>query len=205
VTNDSTGPCNEFFWTDLYVYTDTVGPPLPNQSGVAWQGLGSLGPSTSTTITFTHSFVISGTHYLYAQADSFQFVSETDELNNVSSPVTVAVTCVGIPPTPTPTATQDATSGSISGTVWAFIGGQLVVPTDRVYMSLYNASSQVIDQTLTDTVGRYTFSHVPAGTGYTVQGTLDMPGTLYVGAESGIQVLPSQQTANVDIILYPLY
>ncbi|HUW94704.1 MAG TPA: malectin domain-containing carbohydrate-binding protein, partial [Anaerolineae bacterium] len=203
VTNASTGPCNEFFWTDLYVYTDTVGPPPPNSAGVAWQGLGSLGPNTSTTITFTHSFTISGTHYLYAQADSFQFVSEAEENNNVGGPVTVTVACEGTPPTPTPTPTPDPACGSISGTVWAFIGGQLVVPTDRVYMSLYNPSGQLIDQTLTDLAGRYTFDCVPADSGYSVRGTLDIGDTLYWGTETGIQVLPTQETANVDVILYP--
>ncbi len=203
VTNASTGPCNEFFWTDLYVYTDTVGPPLPNEAGVDWQGLGSLGPDTSTTITFTHSFAISGTHYLYAQADSFQFVSESDESNNVGGPLTVTVACEGTPPTPTPTPTPDPECGGISGTVWAFIGGQLVVPTDRVYMAL-TEGGQLIDTTLTDLEGRYLFECVPVGSNYTVRGTLEIDGTLYLGTETGIPVSPSQVTGNVDIILYPL-
>jgi len=204
VTNASTGPCNEFFWTDLYVYTDTVGPPPPNKAGVAWQGLGSLGPDTSTTITFTHSFAISGTHYLYAQADSFQFVSESDESNNVGGPLTVTVACEGTPPTPTPTPTPDPACGAISGTVWAFIEDQVDVPTDRVYMAL-TESGQLIDTTLTDLEGRYLFGCVPAGSSYTVRGTLeDIDGILYLGTESGIPVSPGQETGNVDIILYPL-
>jgi len=203
VSNVSTGPCNEFFWTDLYVYTDTARTPLHNEGGVAWYALSSLGPSSSTTVTFTHTFTISGTQYLYTQADSFQFVNELDEENNVSEPLTVTVYYSGPAPTPTHTATPDPNCGDISGTVWAFIGGQLVVPTDRVHMSLTYDGSPV-GTTETDLEGRYRFDCVPAVPGYTVRGTLDIGGTPYVGTESGIQVSAGQETSNVDIILYPL-
>lgn len=204
VSNVSTGPCNEFFWTDLYAYTDTERTPLPNEGGVAWYGLSSLGPNSSTTLTFTHTFTISGTEYLYTQADSFQFVDEVDEDNNVSQSLTVSVWYDGPTPVPTATPTRDQTTcGDISGTVWAFIGGQLVVPTDRVHMSLTHNGSPV-GATETDLEGRYRFECVPEGTDYTVSGTLDIDGTPYRGIETGIEVVRLQETSNVDIILYPL-
>jgi hypothetical protein len=141
---------------------------------------------------------------LYSQTDSFQFVSEADETNNVGGPVTVTVYYAGDTPTPTPTSTPDPACGSISGTVWAFIGGQLVVPSDRVHMSL-TESGQLIDTTLTEMDGRYLFDCVSAGDSYTVRGTLEIDGTLYLGTETGIQVLSGQETGNVDIILYPVF
>ncbi|TKJ31106.1 MAG: hypothetical protein CEE40_02295 [Chloroflexi bacterium B3_Chlor] len=204
VFNDSTGPIeNQWFWTDLYVYSDPVQTPRPNEAGVEYEGLGNLGPLASTTLTFTHSFTISGTHYLYAQADSFQFVQESNENNNVSEPLTVTVYYAGFTPTPTYTATPDPSCGDISGTVWAFIGGQLVVPTERVDVTLYRGT--LIGATETDTDGRYRFDCVPARTGYKVSGTLEASdGTLYRGSEIGIEVLFGQETSNVDIILYPL-
>ncbi len=204
VLNDSSGPCNEFFWTDLYVYTDTVGPPPPSRSGVAWQGLNSLGPHISTTLTFNHTFTTDGTHYLYSQADSFQFVNESDETNNVSQPLAVTVQYTGPTPTATFTPTPDPNCGAISGSVWAFIGGQLVVPSERVDMSL-TQQGQLVDTAVTDPQGGYLFQCVSAGSGYTVAGVVEIGGILYVGSEGGIQVDPSQETMNIDVILYPLY
>jgi hypothetical protein len=204
VFNDSTGPCNEFFWTDLYVYTDPVQTPRPNEGGVDYGGLGSLDPNSGTTLTFTHSFTIAGWHYLYTQADSFQLVDELDENNNVSEPLTVWVWYDGPTPVPTAIPTRDPTTcGDISGTVWAFIGGQLVVPTDRVYMSLSDAGGPVATAE-TDLDGRYFFECVPEATGYTVSGTLEIDSTLYRGSETGIEVVRLEETSNVDIILYPL-
>lgn len=202
VLNDSTGPCNEFFWTDLYIYTDTVGP-APGEKGVAWKGIGSLGPNSSAGVQFSHMFTISDTYYLYAQADSFGFVDESDEGNNVYGPVTVTVGLSGNPtPTPTVTPTEDPTCGSISGTVWAFIGGELVVPSERVNMAL-SKGGNLIDSGLSETDGSYLFECVSAGTGYAVNGLVEIDGLFYQGYVVGIQVLQNQETSPVDIILYP--
>ncbi len=206
VFNDSTGPCSQFFWTDLYVYTDTLDYPQAGDPGVAWQGLGGLDPYMETTLTFDHTFYVSGTHYLYTQADSFQVVAEEDETNNVSQPLTITVRYVD--DTPTPTSTPEIIcdpESKISGTVWAFIGGQLVVPEDRAIVSLYDQNATLIgDPVITDAEGGYVFECVPEGTGYTVMGLVEIGGVVYVGSESGIEVVTGQETQYVDIILYPV-
>jgi len=207
VTNLSTGPCNQFFWTDLYVYTDTVSSPAPNESGDDWQGLNSLGPNSSKVITFTHSFQISGTHHLYAQADSFQFVSEISETNNIGGPLAVEVQCQGEAPTPTPTPTPHPDCGNVSGTVWAFIGGQLVVPSERVQVEIYQPGDLPVATALTNDLGQYAFVCVPPtdpGEYYTVLGTVDIDGVVYIGQESGIELPPGGEITNLDVILYPL-
>lgn len=202
VFNDSTGPCNEFFWTDLYVYTDPLDSPAPSQPGVAWHGLTSLGPNTAAPLTFLHTFTISGTHYLYTQADSYEFVNESDEDNNVSQPLTVTVEYVGTPaPTPTETATP-TNAGSISGSVWAFIDGQLVVPSEKVDMSLWQGGSMMAT-TETDLLGGYLFDSVQQGTDYTVLGWVEIDFVLYSGSVTGVDVVENQETSNVDVILYP--
>lgn len=204
VANLSTGPCNQFFWTDLYV-SDT--PPEPNQSGVAWQGLNGLGPLASKVITFTHSFSISGTHHLYAQADSFQFVSEISETNNIGGPLSVEVQCQGEAPTPTPTPTPHPDCGDVSGTVWAFIGGQLVVPSERVQVEIYQPGDLPVGTALTNELGQYSIVCVPPtepGEYYTVLGTVDIDDVLYIGQESGIELPPGGEITNLDVILYPL-
>jgi hypothetical protein len=202
VLNDSTGPCNEFFWTDLYVYTDTIGP-APGEKGVDWKGISSLGANSSAGLQFTHMFTISDTYYLYAQADSFGFVDESNEANNVYGPVTVTVELSGDPtPTPTATPTEDPDCGSISGTVWAMIGGQLVVPSERVNMSLWK-SDELIASGLSETDGSYTFECVPAGSDYQVQGLVEIDEILYWGYRVGILVNPGLETSPVDITLFP--
>jgi hypothetical protein len=209
ISNLSTGPCNQFFWTDLYVRADSTPPEPRDNDGVDWHGLNSLGPEASQTITFTHSFAISDTYYLYTQADSFQFVSETDENNNVGGPLVVDVACEGEPPTPTPTPIPDPHCGDVSGTVWAFIGGQLVVPSDRVEVELLPGEGGLpIAAVLTDDQGRYLFDCVPPtapGSSYTVYGIVDIDGVPYFGQETGVEVPEDAQVSNVDIILYPSF
>ncbi|MGB3905474.1 MAG: CARDB domain-containing protein, partial [Anaerolineae bacterium] len=176
----------------------------PNEAGVEYEGLGNLGPLASTTLTFTHSFTISGTHYLYAQADSFQFIQESNENNNVSEPLTVTVYYAGATPTPTHTATPVPNCGHVSGAVSAWINQQEVLPTDRVYLTLYLGSTWIGD-TETDDAGLYRFECVPAGLPYTVRGIMEaLDGTLYLGTETGFEVVENQETSNVNIILYPL-
>jgi hypothetical protein len=203
VLNDSTGPCNEFFWTDLYVYTETVTIDVGDK-GVDWIGISSLGANSSMGLQFSHKFTISDTYYLYAQTDSFGFVGEAPpdgESNNVYGPVIVPV--VWGSPTPTPTDTPVVVDpGSISGTVWAFIGGELVVPSERVNMSL-SKDGHLIQSGLSETDGSYTFLNVSADTGYTVTGRVEIDEDVYQGIVVGIEVLPGEETSPVDIILYP--
>ena len=205
VFNDSTGPCNEFFWTDLYVYTDTMSYPSPGEYGEDWSGVSSLGPYSSAELTLSHMFTVSDTYYVYAQADTLGFVSEAPpdgELNNVSEPLTVTVVWGADTPTPTATPTADPDCGSISGTVWALIGGQLVVPTERVNMALWQGET-LLQSGQSETDGSYTFACVSAGTGYMVDGLVEIDDVLYKGYQAGVQVFANQSTSPVDIIVSP--
>jgi hypothetical protein len=203
VYNDSTGGCIEFFWTDLYVYTDTVGPPLPSQGGVAWKGLNSLGANISTTLTFTHTFTTDGTHYLYTQADSFEFVSELDENNNVSQPLAVTVYYAGPTPIPTSTPTPDPNCGHMSGAVLIFIGGELAVPSERIDMFLYKGE-ELVATTGTYDEGLYRFECVPPYDDYTVWGMIEIENVLYMGLATGVEVVGGEETENINLILYPV-
>jgi hypothetical protein len=204
VWNDSTGPCNSTFWTDLYVYTDTLRVPLPREDGVRYQALSYLGANSTRDIPFSYMFTISDTYYIYTRADTYENVSEISEDNNVSQPLTVTVVWGGPTPTPTATATPDEECGSIGGTVWVFIGGQLVVPTERVNMELFKTGQEgLLASTLSDEYGNYFFDCVSAGTGYLVDGLVIIDSIPYVGYQAGIQVLANQETSPVDIILFP--
>jgi hypothetical protein len=206
VLNDSTGPCNNTFWVDLYSYTEEDERPEFREDGVRYQALSYLGPNSNKAIQFSYTFAMTGTYYLYTQADTYQNVNELHEDNNVSQPLSVTVQVNPSPPEATPTATTDPNCGSIGGTVWAFIGGQLVVPTDRVSMSAWKKTDGIdhlVATTLSDEEGTYFFDCVSAGTGYLVDGLVIIDGIPYVGYQSGIQVLENQETSPVDIILFP--
>jgi hypothetical protein len=203
VKNNSTGPCSQFFWTDLYVYTDTLSYPAVLEKGVQWKGISSLGANASTGLEFKHTFTVSATYYLYGQTDSFGFVGEAPpngELNNVYGPLTVSVTYSGPTPIPTATPTEDPDCGSISGTVWAVIQEVLVVPSERVYLELWQ-SGVLRQSTLSETDGAYVFGCVPAGSGYTVYGFVEIDSLLYTGYTTGIQVLPGLPTSPIEVIL----
>jgi len=200
VLNDSTGPCNNTFWTDLYVRTEPT-PPAPRDDGVRYQALTYLGPNSSKAIEFKYTFAMTYTYYLYTQADTYQNVNELHEDNNVSQPLSVTVHVNPNPPTATPTATPAEHVGSIGGTVWVFIGGQLVVPTERVNMSL--DKDGVVATTVSEDDGSYHFSDVPVDTDYLVYGYVMIDDILYYGYQSAIQVKEGQETSPVDIILFP--
>jgi hypothetical protein len=203
VWNDSTGPCNNTFWTDLYVYTDPDQVPNPPEDGIAYQALSYLGPNEYRDITFGYTFPMSDTYYLYAKADTYENVSEAPpdwrETNNLTGPITVPVELEGTPiPTTEATATPE-NCGQIGGTVWVFIGGQLVVPTERVSMSVVEAPAT----TESELDGSYYFGCIAAGTGYTVDGLVIIDGVPYLGYQMGIQVVAGLETSPVDIILFP--
>jgi|GEM_PF-2707725 len=201
VFNDSTGPCNNTFWTDLYVRTEPT-PPAFREDGARYQALTYMAPDSDTDLTFYYTFTMPITYYIYTQADTYENVTEENEGNNVGGPLVVPVEMNPNPPTATPTATPAEHVGGISGTVWVFIGGQLVVPSERVNLSLWQGTARVAT-TESDEFGNYSFVDVPVGTGYLVDGLVIIDGVPYIGYQSGIQVFEGQVTSPVDIILYP--
>ena len=86
------------------------------------------------------------------------------------------------------------------------VGGQLVVPTERVSLSLWK-NDQMVATTESELDGLYPAELLPwcvsPGTEYTVNALVMIDGVLYFGYQTGIQVLPGQETDPVDIILFP--
>ena len=212
VFNDSTGPCNNTFWTDVYLRTEPT-PPAFRDDGFDYQALSYLGPNSTKDMQFAHTFPVTGTYYLYALADTYENVTEISETNNVRGPVQVIVDPNPSPPAPTPTATpgpdcesDPPAGGSVAGTVWVFIGEQLVVPTERVSLELWK-DGLMVATTESGLDGRYPVEDLPwcvsAGTGYTVYGLVIIDGVIYSGLQTGIQVVLGQVTSNVDLILLP--
>jgi len=84
---ESVYPTNNFF---LDMYVDTV--PQPDVSGnISW-GIQGIWLNVGETVTFAEIYTFDKpAHELYAQVDTENNVTETDETNNVSDPYTIQV------------------------------------------------------------------------------------------------------------------
>nr|HID14178.1 hypothetical protein [Anaerolineae bacterium] len=169
VANIGTKPVNNLFWVDLY-----SAEPTPQTAGIAWAAVSSLdaGASVPLTITFRSGFATTGTYQIWALADSWNQVAETNEEDNVGGPVTVTVSEEGTPPPTSPTG-----SGSIAGETWVSLTG-IPVPHGRTNVWCVDEWGNVVASTVSDDEARYELSNLPVGT-YTVIGETWIDGVRY--------------------------
>jgi len=72
-------------------YADPATPPLTNTPGTGYWLQAGLAPGAAADFTATHTFTVTGNHALWAQVDRTEVVTESDEANNLTGPVTVTV------------------------------------------------------------------------------------------------------------------
>jgi len=193
VANIGARPVNNLFWVDIY---DTE--PTPQTTGIAWAAVSSLGAGDSTTfaITLQSGFATTGTHQVWAFADSWDQVGELDEGDNDYGPITVDVSEEGtLPPTPPVTTTV----GSIAGETWVSLTG-IPVPHGRANVQCVDEAGDEVASTASDDEGRYEFSDLPAGI-YTVIGETWIDGVRYVGTVAGVAVV-EDETSVAILIMY---
>jgi len=191
VKNQGTRPINNLFWTDLY-----ASQPGPQATGIAWAAVSGLGVGDSTTLTVTvqNGFEMTGTYTIWASADSWDQVSETDETNNDGGPIAVEITQEGEPPPPPPTGW-----GTIAGETWVSMTG-FPVPHRRTDVRCLDGEGQVVASTTSDDTAKYALSDLPAGT-YTVIGETWIDGVRYSRTLDGV-VVNDNETTVLLIILY---
>lgn len=83
VKNQGTAPASDF---SVVIYKDSATAPLANQTGDAYCGYAGLSENSTVTCTKTVSYASVGNYKMWAQVDSGQDVSESDELNNIFGP-----------------------------------------------------------------------------------------------------------------------
>jgi uncharacterized repeat protein (TIGR01451 family) len=191
VENQGTRPINNLFWVDLY-----ASQPSPQATGIAWTAVSGLGIGDNTTLTVTvqSGFEVTGTYAIWASADSWDQVDETDETNNDDGPIAVEITQEGEPPLPPP-----AGSGTIAGETWVSITG-FPVPHGRTDVRCLDEQGQIVASTTSDDTAKYTLSDLPAGT-YTVIGETWIDGVRYSRTLDGV-VVNDNETTVLLIILY---
>ncbi|MBI5478540.1 MAG: hypothetical protein HY906_06795 [Deltaproteobacteria bacterium] len=97
------------FYVD--VYYDEIQAPPPWQFGDDFQPVAGLQPLQCRDLTFTRSATPNGTYQSWAQVDADNFVTESNEGNNVAGPIEVEVT-----PSPQPDLVIAGFSANVAGT-----------------------------------------------------------------------------------------
>ena len=191
VKNTGRRPVNNLFWVDLY-----ASQPTTQVAGIAWAAVSGLGVGDSITVTvpIQSGFETTGTHPIWAFADSRSQVVETDEGDNQDGPITVDISEEGVPPEPPITGT-----GTIVGETWVSMTG-IPVPHGRVNVRCLDGAGDTVASTTSDDVGRYVLPNLPTGT-YTLIGETWIDGVRYSRILDGVAVNEPLTTVSL-IILY---
>ena len=193
VENIGTAPINSLFWIDLYATE-----PTSHTSGLAWGALSGLGVGETSTLTIRlqEGFPTTGTHQLWALADSWGQVAEQLEVNNSVGPLDVEVSQEGAPPAPPASGTA-----TIAGESWVSLAG-FPVPHARARVWCVNEEDpeQDVASTTSDDEAQYSLSDLPPGT-YTVLADTWIDGIRYSGSVSGV-VVDNDETAAAIVIMY---
>jgi hypothetical protein len=194
VRNIGNQPVNSMFWVDLYADSS---PPFSGTQPIGWSAVSGLAVSGTITLTInTSGFAVTGTHPVYAWADSWNQIAETRETDNITGPITVSVGAVG--PTPTPSPTPAPTAGVISGKTYLVRGGTMT-PISRATVEVWQGGT-LIASTLSGANGAYLLFNIPEGT-YNVVGWIIVDGQYYSGQETNVVVIGGQITP-VNLYLY---
>jgi len=172
VSNTGDIPVNNLFFIDLFIdpstpiISTTYSIPVDQSSGYA--ALSSLAGRTSEVLTITTQYGFDNEpdpHQVYAMVDSISSISEDDETNNISAPLTVTGVITAVIPTATPT--PESGGNKIHGVTWR-IAPTGLTPILRAQMLLFDSDNNLIDETTSSqTSGYYAFNNMPSGD-YTV-------------------------------------
>jgi hypothetical protein len=191
IENNGTRPVNNLFWVDLYDET-----PISGTSGIAWGAVSGLGVNESIplTITFESGFEVTGTHQIWALADSQDQVGELDETDNAWGPATITVTQEGTAPTP-----PESGTGTIEGETWVSLAGY-PVPQGRAEVWCVDQDGNEYGSVLSADDATYALNDLPAGT-YTVMAETWIDGERYFGSVSDVAIEDGGAAAAV-VVMY---
>jgi hypothetical protein len=185
------------------LFADTAPDPLtfPSVDYVAVNGL-PAGASISFTMWVEAGFPVTGTHTLIALADTWSQISEADEDNNPSDPLSITLDVAG--PVPTPTPTPSVTPGAL-GTIQGvtYLEG---VPQSLVDVYVYDSYGRLIwsgkSQTIPGSppISGYYEADLPPGD-YTVTAQMRMADVLYHGQNVVTDLKSGEIQNTIDINL----
>jgi hypothetical protein len=205
VRNIGAAATKSLFWVDLYL-DPTAEPPTPSdlasETSAAWAAAGLLlaNETISLTLPYPQGLATLGAHSVYAMADSWDQVSEFDELDNVSEPLSVTVEMEGtVPPMPTPTPTPGGIgTGGISGSTWLHFNSTFILQ-GRVNVYVYEGA-ELVAETLSDPRGEFSIESLPVGV-YTVVGEMYIGDVLYSDMVLQVEVIDGWSTDFITLVL----
>ena len=126
IKNQGNADITSSFYLDFYI--DTAPGSCPSD-GIHWWSVSSLAAGSTQDLTYDYEgFTSAGTHNVYAFADSYCSITESNESNNTLGPIAIAVT--NPIPTLTTLSPSSATAGGIAFTLTVngtnFINGSVV-------------------------------------------------------------------------------
>jgi hypothetical protein len=199
IANTGATTATHVFWTDLYLDpAEPISPTNPSlPSGRDYTAIGPLGAgeSTSALLLLPGGVSAPGVYTASVMADTWHQVSESDEVDNLSGPITVSIVARQVMPgmTPTPTPLPGG-FGSVSGSTWLYYEGDLA-PQGRVLVSVYTGDGYLVAQGLSDRSGQYLLENVP-------KGTFNMFAELYVDGEFYLDILTNVEVDNNKLTPY---
>jgi hypothetical protein len=205
VANQGVADVSSLFWVDLYLDPD-LDRPLNEQASVDYVAINGL--AADSMIYFTmyvpgENLQITGTHSVVAVADTWEQISESDETNNLSAPLTFTITVQNPVPTPTPTPeTPPGDPGGIEGRTYIYIEDQLQ-SLSGVGIYVYDPEGRLMGSGFSDASGLYQITDLPAGD-YTVVGIVRMGDVLYQD-QIMVTVWEGATTQGADLVLEPTY
>ena len=213
ISNTGDIDVDNLFFIDIYFdppQSQIKATGIDTAYSAGYTALSGLAARSSRTITITSPTGFRGSdpnpRSVYGMVDSVLQVQEADETNNLSGPISVAVT-PGATPTPSPT--PDSSTLEIGGAVWALISQWVPQGRANVYLVYVdpNASTKtVVAQTASDLRnGGYLFSNVAPLTNandyYEVTACLTLDGSDRVGTRTNL--VPTYRSAIVYIVNDP--
>jgi hypothetical protein len=195
ISNDGDLDIDRQFFVDVYIDPAVVmSQTIPLTQSYGYAAVSNLAGNTSRVITITSSIGFPNpprtTHSVYGMVDSVQQIPEIQEENNISTPLPIANTTPGIPPTAT------ATPGGnqiISGGAFIFQEG-IRAQYRALIKVIDDSTSQTIATTLSNAIGFYQFDGIPAPTStYSVSACVNIDGNDWYGVALGV-IPPSTST-----------
>lgn len=203
IKNIGTADVTRLFWVDLFADVANPNPAVnPSLDYVAVNGI-PINTSISFNMVVPYGFATLGNHTVVVMVDTWNQIAESNENDNLSTPLDILVEQANPQPTPTPTVALPPNPGGISG-----VTRINSLPQGNVVVYVYDSGGRLVWSGISDPSGNYASGLRLAPGTYTVEGRARLvvgeTEQLYRATVSGVVVVANTVTSNVilDLIQY---
>lgn len=203
IKNIGTADVTRLFWVDLFVDVANPNPAVnPSVDYVAVNGI-PINTSISFNMVVPYGFATLGDHTIVVMVDTWNQITESNENDNLSTPLGILVEQANPQPTPTPTVALPPNPGGISG-----VTRINSLPQGNVVVYVYDSGGRLVWSGISDPSGNYASGLRLAPGTYTVEGRARLvvgeTEQLYRATITGVTVIANTVTSNVilDLVQY---